>query len=246
MANYFDVIAKREPDLYDFYRVRIRVEHLVGGVPKDPEMVQAWIGATCKEASADERAKIVKADLAALPDVVEDELSATGTTFLVDKSAEKRGLYIEGRQVKSMLKEAANIMKNSVPSKKKDGELGVAGLKSKMADHVFVEEEFVYLGRQKVDRTVQRPIHIEDGPRGPRNAIKVSDILDNVELEFSVRKLRKGEVTEEALYLCLHYAENVGLGADRSQGFGKFKVLDVQPMTLEQIHELQAQRRKVA
>jgi hypothetical protein len=229
--DYREVIKKHEDSLYDFYRVRLLVKELVGGCPKDPEMIKGWIGATCKEASQEERAKIVDAKVEALPQVVEEELEATGTTFLVDKEC---GLYLEGRQLKAMLKEAANIMRSSVPSKKKEGERGVAALKSKMADHVFVEENKVFLNRQKVDKTTQRPIHIEDGPRGPRSAIKVSDIVENVEIEFTVRRLRHGEVTEEALYLCLNYCENLGLGADRSQGYGKFQVQDVQKLTLEE------------
>jgi len=229
--DYREVIKKHEESMYDFYRVKLKAVELVGGTPKDPEMIKGWLGATCKAMAQEERAKIVEAKVEAMAQVVEEEVEATGTTFLSDPEL---GLYIEGRQLKAMLKEAANIMRSTVPSKKKDGERGIANLKSKMADHVFVDEYRVFLNRQKVDKTIQRPIHIEDGPRGPRSAIKVSDIVENVELEFTIRRLRHGEVPEAALYLCLHYCENLGLGADRSQGFGKFKVLDVQKLTLEE------------
>jgi hypothetical protein len=233
--NYHDYVKQFEGTLWDYYRVKLKVGHLVGGVPKDPKMVEAWIGATCKEFSQEERAKIVQATVAALPEKIGEELDNSGTTFLVDPD---NGLYLEGRQLKALLKECANIMRNSVPSGKKDGELGVAALKSKMADQVFVEEEKVFLDRQRIDRTIQRAIHIPDGPRGPRNAIKVSDILDNVDVAFTVRRLRKGTVSEEALFLCLHFGEQNGLGADRSQGFGKFKVVSVDKLTFEEFRAL--------
>ena len=251
--NYHDYIKRYEDALYDYYRVKLLVDHLVGGVPKDPDMMKAWIGATCKQFSEEERAKIVKADIAALPKVLEEEMDVSGTTFLVDDGEPSKGLYIEGRQLKALLKECANIMRNSIPNGKvpaKDPknpdkvlkeEYGIAALKSKMADQVFVEEERVFLNRQKPDRTAQRAIHIPDGPRGPRNAIKVSDILDNVDVEFTVRRLRRGSVSEEALYLCLHFGEENGLGADRSQAFGKFKVVNMDKLTFEEFNTRMAE-----
>jgi hypothetical protein len=236
--DYRDVIKQYADDLYDFYQVKIHVDHLVGGIPKDPKMVEAWVNATCKAASAEDRAKIVKMDVEALPEVTSEVLSYSGTTFCEDKGNPCKGLYLEGRQLKSMLKESANIMKTSVPSSKKEGELGITALKSKMADQVFIEEDRVFLDRQKPDRTTQRPISIKSGPQGPQSAIKVSDLCDDVNITFLIRRLRKGEVSEKVLYLCLHYAENIGIGADRSQGFGKFKVEDVLKLSLEQAREI--------
>jgi hypothetical protein len=234
--DYRDVIKNFEPKLCDFYRVKIHVNRLVGGIPKDPAMVEKWVAATCKKASDEERARIVQTHLEDLPKVTDDTIKYNGTKFSGENTP--KGLFIESRQVKSMLKESGNIMKFSVPNSKKDDELGIPCLKNKVGDHVFVEEDEIYLDRQKPDRILQRPISIKNGPRGPVSAIKVSDICDNVDITFTLRRLLKGEVPEKVLYLILHYGENLGVGADRSQGFGKFKVMDVQKLSLEQAREI--------
>jgi hypothetical protein len=64
-------------------------------------------------------------------------------------------------------------------------------------------------------------------PMGERTSIKRSDIVDDVTIEFTVRRLDCAEVPESALFAVLAYAQNIGIGADRSQGMGIFKILSV-------------------
>jgi hypothetical protein len=207
-------------DAFDTYTVDIRINHIVGGKPASEDMIEKWVSATCKQKTAEERQSIIDAHAEDLADITDEKASKQMVIFGRDDS----GLYIEGRQVKAMLKEAGNIIKSIAP-----GEGGVKNLKSKVADQVFVSEEKIPLGRDEPDRVVERAIHVMTA-QGPRTSIKRSEICDDVELQFTVRR-RKGAdkmaVPEKVMLAILDYAQTVGLGADRSQGFGQFKVLSV-------------------
>ncbi len=213
------------------YRVSIRADTIAGGIPKHPDLIKGWIDATNKERSSEEREALVAATEGDVDGLSEAKAAKSWVCFKGDD----KGLYLEGRCVKAMLKEAANIVKKVVPSRKtpknKDGR-GVARLKSKVGDHVFVVEEKVYFERDgaplKVpSRTEERPIHVMT-PQGERHSLKRSDYVDDVTMHFTVRRLDDDAVSEKALYAILAYGQNIGLGADRSQGKGVFEVLKVE------------------
>jgi hypothetical protein len=223
---------------FDRYEVKILLRDIVGGKPATPEMIAKWVEATCKAAKAEARAKIVDAHVETLPETVEEEGEKQGIVF----SRVDGELAIEGRQIKAMLKEAGNICKDIVPTgrmekrtaaeikagKDPKPQIGITALRSKVADQVFVEEEHVGLGRTEADEVNERAIHVMTA-RGPRNSIKRSEICRDVEITFHVRRRTgSGEgVPEPALLAILDYAQTVGLGADRSQGFGQFTIQSV-------------------
>jgi len=207
---------------FDEYVVKIKVPRIAGGIPKDPEMMETWVNATNKKKSEEERKKIVEATKEQMEAVTDEVCKKNGTGF---KSEEGKGLYIEGRQLKSMLKEAANIIKDLVPSKE-EGEKGIKALKSKVADRVFVVEEKVFLGKTEPDSVEDRPISVIVA-QGPRTSIKRTEYVHNVELTFTVRRLHDSAVPEKTLYAILSYSQQIGLGAERSQGCGIFEIVSV-------------------
>jgi hypothetical protein len=218
--NLFEKHKKSGWNPFDTYTVKIKLRDIVGGLPMDPKLVEKWVNATNKTKSAEEREALKNADLALLPEATEEKKEQQGIGF-----ARKDGqLVIEGRQVKAMLKEAANIIKNNVPGEP------ITQLKSKVADQVFVVEEFITLGRTEPDAVEQKPIHVMTA-QGPRNSIKVYEICRGVNVEFTVKRHnQKGKqaVLEKVLLAILDYGQSIGLGADRSQGHGLFEVLSVE------------------
>ena len=226
----FDEFRKQfDENNYDTYNVKLHLKDVAGGIPCDPNLTESWINATNKNKSAEERAKIVMATKEELPALTEEAETAGRTVFKVDKDTGR--IYIEGRCLKAALKESANIVKSLVSNTKKctDDETkaatrGVAGLKSKIADRVFVVEEKIFFERNgefltKEDETNEQPIHVMT-PMGERSSIKLTDIVRNVTIKFTVRMLRTPEVTEEALFSCLSYIPQLGVGSSRSQGHG--------------------------
>ena len=131
---------------------------------------------------------------------------------------------------KAMTPEEADSIASALSIKKSANETGVKALKSKVADQVFVSEEHISLGVAEPTRHEQRPIHVMTA-QGPRTSIKRTEIVDNVEIAFTIRRCKgrgKQAVSESVLMAILDYAQTVGLGADRSQGYGQFEILSVE------------------
>ncbi len=234
--------AESNWDPFDTYEVKLRVFKLVGGIPMDPQLLDAWLQSKFKiknlESKADKE-KTEKAE-AALVDAVRSKSEAVKSHAELLEEAQKEigeqmeksaigfhkvdgQLVIEGRQVKAMLKESGNIIKDIAP----DGAVGA--LKSKVADKTFIEENFIPIGRTEPDEILERPIHVITA-QGPRDSLKRCQVCNNVEIQFTVKRRigpDKSGVPEKVLMGILDYAQRVGLGADRSQGCGKFEVLSV-------------------
>jgi len=206
--------------VFDTYKVEMTLRDIAGGTPADPQLIRAWVEAKCKDKTAEEREKIVSTTLEALPEVAEQEAKSQWCRFKRDE----KGVYIEGRQLKAGLKEAANIVKKIVGDKDAD-KPGITALKSKVAECVFVSDEKVYLLRNGSDYITddvpseERPVHVMTR-MGPRTALKRSDVLRDITIKFQVRLAQTGAVSEEALFSALAYLEHLGIGADRSQGRG--------------------------
>lgn len=225
MRQTFEEFKKQfYANVFDEYAVHLDLRSIAGGTPADPALIQAWVNAKCADKTEEERKRIVDATIRELPAIAEEEAKASWCRFKQDAT----GAYIEGRQIKAALKEAANVVKAVVGARKKGDteERGTTALKSKVAECVFVIEEKVYLkgpdgkpfkGELPV---VEKPIHVMTR-QGPRTSLKRNDVLENVSVDFTVRLARTGAVTQEALWSAIAYMESLGLGADRSQGFGQ-------------------------
>lgn len=237
-------------ELWDHYQLVLKVPRIAGGLPADPKLMEAWQRAnwpanpaktlkpedpaTPEEAAARSLALIAEKGEA---EEVEPELPRSGwTTFARDKD---NRLCIEGRLVKSMLKEAANIMKDLPVVKTALGRDKATMLRARLAERVFViadlgltpsmaaladakNDPLLPLSdRTGPDEVLERPIHVMTR-QGPRDALTRTDIVHDAEITCTLRVLKDGMFTEPVLKLLLTYASDNGLGADRSQGFGRF------------------------
>jgi hypothetical protein len=203
--------------LYDVYRITLRtIEKLAGGVPKNPDLIRSWV-----EASTGHK------------DTKSEELTEAAKEQMIDEVSEKswngffrdpdKGIYIEARCVKAMFKECASVLRITTQK---------IGSKQ-ILQHGFEVKSLdggarLYLGRDQADGYDESPIHVVT-PQGPRTAIKRVDYVENVELTFEVWVLtthaaEKRHVGEEDLKRMLALGQENGLGADRSQGQGKFEV----------------------
>ena len=222
-------------DLWQHFDVEIRLRNRIyGGIPKNPNILEPFIRASTGLADS------------ILSDVVERTKKETGMDKLSESDMDKLSefawtgfkggngtgeqLYIEGRQIKAMLKEAANVLREI---------MRITAFKSKIAERVFLHEEKIYLGTENPDGYDEGPIHAMT-PQGPISAIKRVDYVIKPVLTFTLRCLlapikqdagerdEKGKVIKRNLYpedylpLLFEYAQENGLGADRSQEKGKF------------------------
>jgi hypothetical protein len=204
--------------LYDRYRVTLRLrDKICGGMPKNPDLIRSWVEAGTEH--SDERTEAqTKEAIEALVDAT-TEKSWNG--FPGDDTG---GLFIWSRQIKALFKECASMLRVTV-EKRGSKQIFQHGFEIKGA----VKDDRVYLGRKDPHGYDEGPIHVQTA-QGPRTALKRVDYVLAPELTFEVWVLathaaETRHVGETELRQMLLFGQENGLGADRSQGRGKFDVV---------------------
>lgn len=208
-------------ELYDCYQVVIRIrERLDGGIPKSPELIKGWVAAKTK--FDDEiTQKLAEEHLPDIEAVAEGKAEGMWTGF---KAREGRP-YIETRQVKAMFREAASMLRITV-DKKGSKQILQHGFEVKGEDlgsRIFLEDH------SEIENE-ERAIHVMT-PQGKRNALKRTDFVAAATLRFEIWALKtkpqeKRHVGEKEIRRMLAFSQENGLGANRSQGSGKFDVIE--------------------
>lgn len=208
------VFAKYTPKAYPYtFHGTLLVGTIAGGTPTDPKVAEGWL--KTKLADKDDLIREAVAEV-----MVERGVTADEATRLVDQNKHlngfKRdalGLYIEGRQLKAAIKEAANVRWPKAkwgPSSK--GTLGF------FAEHVFVQEDRLHLGVIEPTGIAQRFVHTWRG-----NGIQYEEYVENAKVDFTIATDHEFKAEEWGLLWLT--GENQGIGASRSQGFGRYEVV---------------------
>lgn len=200
------------------YRVRIRFrERVCGGTPKDPEIQKAWLetrGFTTAE--TEEYVRNLREEKG--DEYVNEEVKKAWSGFRGDSE----GLYLEARQLEAMMREGAT-------------ELGIPratrGFRQRLQHGCFVKPH--RLRMLKENEIVKEPdgdrmtvVHVMT-PKGKVAAFSRFDYVEEAELAFEVLIVQSEMFTAEKLADILTLAQEQGLGAGRSQGEGKFDVLEI-------------------
>jgi len=229
------VFEDQKAEVFTTYHVRLRFrDRLMGGIPKDPKIIEGWLRSKAGIEAEDE----VKA--ATIRTVRElDELATADLTdeqvleAAFDKLAEEKkttgfkkdavGLYLESRTVKAMLREVTNILyagERWGKTKK--------GPKSYLAERVFVEPAKLYF-RNDEGKVKQEPDGVEtfvghvNGPKGPQSTLGRHEYMEQQVIEFDLL-VCEDAIDYEAWPRLWVLAQENGLGALRSQGFGIFDI----------------------
>jgi len=203
-------------EMWDYLRVRLSyTEPVLGGIPKDPKIVKAWIDAQNKEKVEEERAKIAEATIEDLEEAASEKEAKGWTTFRKDE----KGIYFPAYYFIAMLKEAANINKDI---------LGIKNFKSKFVERVYVMNRRVYPDplKPKEDGIYERPVRAMT-MQGPRVSLKKSDYIEDFSVNLMFRCLHdpgKNGFETDILVKLLEYCRYAGFGENRPQGFGTFEI----------------------
>lgn len=214
------------------YRVELTFrEKVLGGTPSNPKILADHISAKAGvsdeavkqkllASSLAERLGIDAANSASLDEILaaaEDVASTHNTNGF--RRDPKKGLFLPGRYAKAMIKECTNIAfageRWGVTKK---------GPKNFISERAFVEEscDRLYLGRMKPDG-VELIIGHVSGPQGPQSTLAHHEYVLQASTSFAIKSF-KDSVTMDQWFTILELAENIGLGACRSQGHGRFAV----------------------
>jgi hypothetical protein len=207
------------------FRGEIRVGCLVGGIPTNANVAEGWIKS--KLADKDDLLRELVAQT-----MIEREVGAAEAAAIVDDLRHLNGfkrdpdgqLFIEGRQLKAALKEAASIAAAADKIKVRGWAKTNKGVKSLLAEHVFVMEERLLLTDESGEAitepsgVAQRFVHTHRG-----NAIQYEEFVENAHFTFTVRTDQ--DLTDKDWAMIWTTGEQQGVGATRSQGFGRYEVV---------------------
>lgn len=220
--------------IFTDYAATIRFrDKCLGGVPKDPQVIEGWLRQAGISADEDRRAMLLRtlgelgADVPA--GATYEELEAAAAKLANNEANgfkhDEGGLYIEDRQVKALLREATNILfagERWGATKK--------GPKSYLAERVFVTPARLYFTTPGTDLRFFEPDGMERGvghimtPKGPRSILHYAEYVERAELQFGVRVVENC-ITPEQWEKVWELGQELGLGASRSQSYGCFDMV---------------------
>lgn len=220
--------------LFTAYAVDIQFHGLLaGGVPRDPKVMEAWLlkgipgispeeifvhqVQTMRELGYDVPEQPTLADLLTLADDMGDLRSVNA----FKRGA--RGLFIESRQIKALIKECTNILFAGEAWKEEGQKTRGKGPRNFVAERVFVNPDRIYLGTFEPTRVETTFGHVV-GPQGPRSMIQRFEVVERPRIQFEIIVVRDSVVYDNWNDIWVLGEQN-GIGASRSQGYGRFEVL---------------------
>lgn len=193
------------------------VDYIAGGIPTDPRIAEGWL--RTKLATSDDLIRQAVAEVMAERGVTADE-----ATKIVDEQKhlngfkrDEHGLYIEGRQLKAAIKEAASVAVAAGKLPGKGWGKTNKGLLGFVAEHICVVEDRLHLGVDKPSGINQRFVHTYRG-----SGIQYEEYVEDAKVDFTI--LTDFDFTEEQWALLWLTGQQQGIGAARSQGFGRYQV----------------------
>jgi hypothetical protein len=223
MSSTFDPKEWNPEHLYDRYLVKITLrDKICGGTPKNPDLIKDWI----KAGTGFDDEQTVAQTKEAQDALIEETTEKSWNGFPGDLEA---GLFIWSRQVKALFKECASMLRITV-DKRGSKQIFQHAFEIKGLD----KADRIYLRTSKPTGFDEGPIHVQTA-QGPRTALKRVDYVERPTLSFMVWVLathtaETRHVGEKDIRKMLLFGQENGLGADRSQGRGKFDVVGFEPL----------------
>jgi hypothetical protein len=212
------VFAQHQAEMFPHrFAGELLVGCIAGGTPTDPKVAEGWI--RTKLGATDDLVRQMVAEAMVDRGITADEAAeqVARNKNLNGFKRDHRGLYIEGRQLKAALKEAASC---AVAAGKLNGRgwgKTNKGLLSYLAEHVFVVEDRLHLGVTEPTGINQRFVHTFRG-----SGIQYEEYVENAKISFTV--MADHDFSEKEWAAIWTSGEQQGIGASRSQGYGRYEV----------------------
>lgn len=227
------------------YDCTLHVANLTGGFPLNADVIPGWLKSkivgndellqaaiaqnlvdSLETAKATAATVVAEAEAGGRPSpTVEDAIAALSKSkSLKGFKRDETGLRIEGRHAKAMLKEAASIAVQGGHIQEKGW--GLASnkkwLKAFFAEHVQVPEPDIYIYVNGDVAQVPDEVRFDFVHAAGNHGFKQSEIIHDAEVSFTVET--DFDFPKDFWPSLWVTAEQQGLGADRSQGQGRFVV----------------------
>jgi hypothetical protein len=246
MAEYDEslggVFDKYIPKVWDnTYEVKLHFLDIAGGVPSDPKVAEGWLKSKMNDGTKEEQLRraveTIMLERGLTQEEAVEELNKHRNVNGFKRGVKTGQLYIEGRQVKAAIKEAASVAVAS--GKLKSGNTTKAGTasdskwgKTSKGSQGFIAEHIQVLTRQVWLEDVDgNPITKETfvkqsfpvNPITRQTGIQYTEVCEDVQATFWVTS--DWDFTEEQWSTIWVTGQLQGIGASRSQDYGRYKVV---------------------
>lgn len=198
---------------------QLHVETILGGVPSDDRVAEGWIktklGITNERMLQEAVAKTMVER--GITDVNEATEIVNKVKNLNGFKRDENGLYIEGRQLKAAIKEATSVAMAADKLPARGWGKTNKGILSYVAEHIFVVETKLYLGVHEATGINQRFVSTFRG-----TGIHYEEYVDDVKINFTV--VTDHDFTDHDWAMIWLTGQMQGIGASRSQGYGRYEV----------------------
>lgn len=228
----------QDRSIFTKYRCEITFrDKVLGGTPKNPEIIEGWLRTKTMVSDDAEIKQMMLRTLVELgaevsPDMDFEDLEKASQKLAAIKQTNgfkvqgtnDKVLCMEDRQVKAMLKEAVNVLYGAIGERWGKSRKGPRGF---TAERVFISPSFIPL--TKNGKGLTQPDGVEllivhaDTPQGPRSSLAYHEYTVGASIEFEIEVLRNELEPEKWPEIWVYCQEN-GLGACRSQSYGRFDV----------------------
>jgi hypothetical protein len=189
---------------------------MAGGIPRNPNVAEGWIRTKLAEKDDLLRERVAQTMLQLGVDAEEAaRIVDTEEHLNCFKRLPDGELYYEGRCLKACVKEAGSIAVAASKLPSRGWGSTNKGIKSFLAEHIFIVEEILPLGVSEPARINQRFISTHHG-----TGIQYEEIVEDVSFDFTLKTDQK--LTNKQWAMIWLTAQEEGIGAARSQGNGRF------------------------
>jgi hypothetical protein len=214
------VFAKYQSEAYPYrFEGTLLVGTIAGGTPTDPKVAEGWLKTKLGLDKDDIiREKVAETMVERGVDIGEATEIVNAQKNLNGFKRDQNGLYIEGRQLKAALKEACSVAVAAGKIPQRGWGKTNKGIQSYLAEHVFVVEDKLHLGVEEADGINQRFVHTFRG-----TGIQYEEYVNNARIDFTV--ISDHDFAEKEWAMIWMCGEQNGIGASRSQGYGRYEVV---------------------
>jgi hypothetical protein len=213
------VFEKYHAEAYPFrFNGSLLVGTIAGGIPSDPKVAEGWLK-TKLGIDKDDMIRTMVAETMVERGVTADEATEIVNTMknLNGFKRDEQGLYVEGRQLKAALKEAISIAVAADKIEQRGWGKTNKWILGYFAEHVFVVEDRLHLGVSEATGINQRFVHTHRG-----TGIQYEEYVNDAKINFTM--ISDHDFTEKEWAMIWTCGEQNGLGASRSQGYGRYAV----------------------
>jgi hypothetical protein len=229
----FDALIKKaKEEAWRKLRVEIQIrDRLLAGKPASLDAANAML-----------KARGLEDQMVAVADIVDPDLRAKAAERIAKdeglceftRRAGKSGIWMPSNHLKAMLKENWSVLGLRVEVRGSRGALaeGLFVVAADCEKKDSIERDWIYLG-EKPDGVHQAVAHTV-GPSGPVSSIKRHEYVEQPKIAFEIwianAKSVSEKISDDELVKTLVHAAEHGTGSCRSQGSGKFDILEIREL----------------